>query len=111
MAKTINRNRLRKNGNEYYNFLRQTLIPGEPISDKPNYFERWIHNEDLQFSIPNNNDPQKPYFKAIPRHIIIGERNAFLVGLPINNAWLKRNGCNRGWCLADALNGLFQWYP
>ena len=93
------------NGVQFYNLLTKRLKSGQLVSGKGNRFIKWLNSEALQFSIPNNNA------KSIPKKIIIAAKNAFNQGHKINQKWLIENKCNRGWCLADVLNGLFAIYP
>jgi hypothetical protein len=92
-------------GMEFYLFLQQTLQIGQVLHELNGYtFNQWLWDEDLQFTIPNNNP------KAIPMNIIIAAKDAYNIGIPINNEWLKDNNCSRGWCLASVLNRLFATY-
>ncbi|MDB5141914.1 MAG: hypothetical protein JWQ66_627 [Mucilaginibacter sp.] len=93
------------NGIEFYNFLRQTLIPDQNLSQHGNTFIQWLYDTDLQFTIPRNNP------KSIPSQIIISAKDAHNAHIQINNQWLIANGNNRGWCLAQVLNGQFEQYP
>ncbi|MDU0808025.1 hypothetical protein [Aquirufa regiilacus] len=88
------------NGEDFYTFLKSSLSNQDIVSEKGNLFIKWLNNEDLQFSIPNNSP------KSIPKHIIILARETHNKGIKITNNWLIANECNRGWCLADVLNYL-----
>ena len=89
------------NGNEFYSFLKNELKIDTIVSNKNNKFIKWVKDQDLQFSIPNN------YPKSIPKKIIITSKDCHNLGLKISNKWLVENNCNRGWCLPIVLNYLF----
>lgn len=88
------------NGEDFYSYLKSNLSNQDIVSEKGNLFVKWLNDEDLQFSIPNNSP------KSIPKHIIILARETHNKGIKITNNWLIANECNRGWCLADVLNYL-----
>ncbi len=42
--------------------------------------------------------------------IIIEARNSYNECVTINNDWVVKRDCNRGWCLAEVLNELLKLY-
>lgn len=91
-------------GQDFYFILILNLQPGQVLTEKGYVFTKWLNESDLQFSIPNNNA------KSIPKKIIIEAKNSYNEGIVINNDWLVQRNCNRGWCLAEVLNELFELY-